>query len=266
MAPAEQVSLNDLFGPALLEPGRPLPPGVVGPRGKKAEKRFAVYRNNVTVSLVNALADIFPAIRTLVGESNFGHIARAFVRACPPGSPLLFEYGRDFPRFIATLEQLGKYPYLADVARLERAWLDAFHAADADPLAPDHFGAIDAARLGDIVFTPHPASRLVDSPFAIVSIMTRSRADEPLFGIRPDAAEAALVTRPADGVELRCLPPGGAVFFGALLDGASLGSAAQGATNADPDFDLAAAITALLESGAFTSLSIPEQAAEGASS
>lgn len=257
MIPAYESSLSGQFGAALLEPDKPLPAGVVGPRGKKAEKRFAVYRNNVTVSLVNALGDIFQAIRTLVGDGNFGHIARDFVRACPPGSPLLFEYGNEFPRFIAALEQLRKYPYLPDVARLERAWLDAFHAADTPPLAPEALGAIAPDRLGEIVFEPHPATRLVESDFAIVSIMTRTRAGEPLAGIDPAAAETALVTRPGHEVELRTLPESGIPFFRELIAGTPLGAAAEAAAGVDERFDLAAAIQALIGSGAFASITMP---------
>ena len=59
------------FGAALLDPDLPLPAGVTGPNGKKAQRRFAVYRNNVTVGLVDALAAIFPAIQRLVGEGFF---------------------------------------------------------------------------------------------------------------------------------------------------------------------------------------------------
>ena len=263
MASAVATDIIAAFGSALLEPELPLPAGVVGPRGKKAEKRFAVYRNNVTVSLVNALGDIFPAMKTLLGENNFGHIARNFVRACPPGSPLLFEYGDDFPHFIASLEQLAKYPYLPDVARLERAWLDAFHAADAEPLGGDTLAAIAPDQLGDLAFTVHPATRIVESDYAIVSIMTRSRAGEPLAGIRPDASETGLVTRPDATVELRALDRAGGIFFRSLLDGQTLGAAVGNAAEADENFDVAAAIAALFESGAFTALSLARPVAEG---
>jgi len=45
--------------------------------------------------------------------------------ATPPTSPLLFEYGRDFPAFIEGYEHAQDMPWLADTARIERAWLDA---------------------------------------------------------------------------------------------------------------------------------------------
>ena len=76
-------------------------------------------------------------------------MARFHVRATPPTSPLLFEYGRDFPDFIARYEHARAMPWLADVARIERAWLDAYHAADAEPLAPAALAAIPPDRLAE---------------------------------------------------------------------------------------------------------------------
>jgi len=65
-----------------------------------AIKRYNVYRNNVTVSLINALAATYPAVQRITGVEFFRVMARFHVRATPPTSPLLFEYGRDFPAFI----------------------------------------------------------------------------------------------------------------------------------------------------------------------
>ena len=92
------------FVPALLDPGRATPDFVAGPHGKAAEKRYNVYRNNVTVSLIEALAVAFPATQRITGPDFFRAMARFHVRATPPTSPLLFEYGRDFPDFIAGYE------------------------------------------------------------------------------------------------------------------------------------------------------------------
>src|SRR5215467_11346044 len=61
-------------------------------------------RNNVTVSLVDALAAIYPAIQRITGVDSFRAMARFHVRTTPPTSPLLFEYGRDFPAFIEQYE------------------------------------------------------------------------------------------------------------------------------------------------------------------
>src|SRR5688572_24273478 len=146
------LSYATRFVSGLLDPHSP-PPGIVaGPRSKVVTKRYGIYRNNVTASLVDALAKVFPATERITGTEFFRALARAHVRACPPKSPLLFEYGRDFPDFVEQFEPARSMPWLADVARIERAWLDAYHAADAAPLALAALAAIPPDRLGDIVF------------------------------------------------------------------------------------------------------------------
>lgn len=240
------------FGAALLDPDLPLPEGITGPDGKKAARRFAIYRNNVTVSLIDALAGIFPALQRLVGETFFRDMARLYLVEEPPRSPVIFEYGGGFADFLSQFEPLAAYPYLPDVARLERAWLDAFHAADADPLHPGSLGAIPPERLADTTFTPHPATRIVQSRFAAISIFSASREERTLDGIRPANAEDGLITRPAYSVEVRQLPAGAADFFLALISGATLGEAADSTIARYPEFDLPSAISAMLEAGVFS--------------
>jgi hypothetical protein len=243
------------FGAALLDPDKALPEGVVGPHGKNAQKRFAVYRNNVIVSLIDALAGIFPAVQRLVGPDFFRDMARMHIAEEPPRSPVMFEYGGGFASFLQRFEPVARYPYLPDVARMEKAWLEAFHSADAEPLQPETLGAIPPEQLAATTFTAHPATRIVQSRFAIVSIFSASRENRPLEGIRPADPEDGLITRPQDTVEVRQLPPGAAQFFSTLIDGKQLGEAAGQAPEGHPGFDLPSAISAMLEAGVFSACS-----------
>ena len=239
------------FVPALLDPGRATPHAVAGPNGKAAIKRYNVYRNNVTVGLINALAAAFPATERVTGTEFFRAMARSHVRATPPTSPLLFDYGHDFPDFIQGYEYAGAMPWLADVARIERAWLDAYHAADADPLAPRALASIPLEKLAATVLAPHPATRVLRSRFPAVSVFAANRDKDPVGRIEATGPEDALVTRPGLEVFVRHLPPGGAVFLARLIRGEPLGAAAASALSENPEFDLAANIAGMLEAGAF---------------
>jgi len=253
--PHEQdLSFAAAFAPALLDPAQDPPAIVTGPNGKAAAKRYAVYRNNVTVSLIEALASIYPAVQRITGPDFFRAMARFHVRKTPPASPLLFDYGRDFPDFIEAYEHAQAMPWLADVARIERAWLDAYHARDAAPLSPARLSAIAPECLADAVFIPHPAMRIVRSPFSALTIFAANRDDAPVERIDASAAEDALITRPAFDVTVRHLPPGGAVFAASLASGRPLGEAAASALDASVEFDIASNIAGLIEAGAFTSL------------
>jgi hypothetical protein len=242
------------FAPGLIDPGCTTPADVVGPRGKAAVKRYNVYRNNVTVSLIDALAAIYPAVQRLTGIEFFRAMARLHVRATPPVSPLLFEYGRDFPDFIEGFEHARDMPWLADTARIERAWLDAYHAADAQPLSADGLAAVSPDRLDRLVFAPHPATRIVRSPYPAVAIFVANRIDGPVTLLRSSAAEDALITRPEMDVTVRQLPPGGAVFLRSLIQGETLLAAAAAAFADTLSFDLPASIAGMVEAGVFTSI------------
>ena len=259
MPPLEQelrLSYATAFASALIDPERMTPAVVGGPKGKAAVKRYNVYRNNVMVSLIDALAAIYPAVQRITGVEFFRAMARFHVRATPPMSPLLFEYGRDFPAFIENYEYARSMPWLADVARLERAWLDAYHAADAALLLAESLAAIPPARLAEAVFTPHPATKVVRWRFAVVTIFAANRHDQPVGRIDAGAPEDALVTRPDLDVVVRHLPEGGGVFLTSLMARRSLGEAAALASKSSASFDLPANIAGMILAGAFTAIAL----------
>ncbi len=258
MPPETGQEFGARFSAPLLEPALAKPADVVGPRGKAANKRYAVYRNNVTVSLIDALAATFPAVKRITGEDFFRAMARFHIRQTPPQSPLLFEYGYDFPSFIERYEYAQAMPWLGDVARMERAWLDAYHSADGLALQTHEFAAIAPDKIMDIVLEPHPAVRVLRSRYPAVGIFVMNRSAAPVDHFESSAPEDALITRPDDEVIVRHLPPGGAKFFTALIEGQSLGEAAASALDEFPDFDLASSLVGLIESGAFQKIVTPD--------
>jgi hypothetical protein len=249
-----EPSFAAAFATALLDPQSETPTVVTGPNEKAAVRRYNVYRNNVTVSLIDALAAVFPATQRLTGVEFFRAMARFHVRAAPPTSPLLFEYGGDFPEFIASYEWARSTPWLADVARVERAWLDAYHAADLGTLTAEALAAFPSDHLADAVFVPHPATRIVNSEFAAVSMFIANRTEDPVGSIDATTPEDALITRPGLDVVVRRLPPGGAMFLTQLVSGQTLAAAAAAAFEASASFDLSANIAGIVEAGAFTAI------------
>ena len=123
------------FCQALLNADLPAPDFARDPNGALAPKRFAVYRNNVVVSLVDALGAAYPGVKTMVGEAFFDALARAYVVQSPPDSPLMIFYGAGFADFLSAFPPVQQLPFLPDLARLERLWLTSYHAADAAALA-----------------------------------------------------------------------------------------------------------------------------------
>jgi hypothetical protein len=235
------------FARGLLDPAAAVPSDVAD----GSPRRYAVYRNNVTAGLVRALEANFPAVRRLLGEDYFAGLARAFTRAHPPGSPLLFQYGEDFADFLAAADDLAGYPYLADVARLERLWLDAWHAADQPVLTAADLAHLDGDDLPDLQVAAHPAMGLLTSSHAVHAIFTASRDEGPGIVDAPFRAECVLVTRPRFTVETRVINSGQHRFLSALAGRATLAEAAAAGQAADEGFDVVSAIALLLAAGAF---------------
>lgn len=245
------AELQDQFAAALGDPTRPPPAPLRGRGAERPDKRFAVYRNNVYVSLVEAIGATYGVVARLVGEPFFRAMARAYVAAELPRSPVLLEYGAGFPDFIAAFEPAASLPYLADVARLEWAWHEAYHAADAEPLGAAAFAALDPPRLGELRVRLHPALHLLRSPWPVFSIWRTNRFDPEVVPLPPDAGpEAVAVTRPRLEVLAAPLAIGIYPFLAELARGAALGQAVAAALRQSPDFDLVAALNWLFACGA----------------
>ncbi len=167
------------FAAALLDAALPMPQGLVGPDGEPSPKRFAVYRNNVVVGLTETLKDAFPAVRRIVGPEFFQAMARAYVVLEPPRSPILLDYGAGFPDFIGPFEPAAVLPYLADVARIERAWAEAYHAPEAPPIDPAAFPARAASR--------DPSAPPPFEPSGLVAISSTHDLEDECRGWYPDA-------------------------------------------------------------------------------
>ena len=255
------MSDQRLFAATLLDPDAPCPDGLIAWNGSDPARRFAVYRNNVIVSLIEALAETFPVTLELVGEQFFRAMAGVFVRVAPPRSVLLAEYGEGFPAFIESFEPARSVPYLADVARLELLRVRAFHAADADPVSPEQIAhaLVDPERLPALRVGCHPSLGLLRSPYAVVSLWAAHQGIGDLASVNPGLPESALVVRTGLEVQVIALPPGGDALVAGFVNRLTLSEAAARAVSAHQDFDLTAHLALLLRVGALASLSLPTE-------
>ncbi len=229
------------FAAALLDPDAALPEGLVGPDGAPAPRRFAVYRNNVTVGLIRALEAGFPVVRKLVGEAFFAAMAGEFVRAHPPKTRLMMVYGAEFPAFLQGFAPVASLGYLPDVARLEQAIRESYHAADATPVAAEALTGLAEDRLLAARLRLMPAVRLVRSVWPIHAIWQVNSGGGPEPVAR---AEDVLVLRPAFDPKPQLLPPGGGAFVAGLACGQSFADSLEQAGDA---LDLAAVLGLLLQ-------------------
>lgn len=248
------------FAAALLDPQASCPNGLRTWNGSDPVKRFAVHRNNVVSSLIEALADTFPVVQALVGGEFFRAMAGVFVRQHPPRSHLLAHYGRGFADFVAGFEPARSVPYLADVARLEIARLHAFHAVDVRPLtvAQARLALAAGPRIGELRLAVHPSVGVVASRYAIVSLWAAHQGQGDLATLDPHHDETALVLRPELEVLVLACTPGTAEFVLCLRRGADLAESAGMASASAGEFDLSATLAMLMAHGALTAIALPD--------
>jgi uncharacterized protein (UPF0276 family) len=133
------------FAETLLDPRAPIPAGLRTWNGSDPARRFDVHRNNVVTSLTAALAATFPVVLELVGADFFQAMAREFVRAAPPASPVLAEYGEAFADFVAGFRRRRACP-------TSRTW-PASNGCDWNPTRRGRTGT-GARRVGSAAVEP----------------------------------------------------------------------------------------------------------------
>jgi len=241
-----------LFRTALLDASHPVPAGLSDGRNHPAGRRFSVYRNNVAHSLTEALHTGFPVIAKLLGPQSFDGIAGLYLRAHPPGSPLMMHFGQEFPDFLTGFEPLKHLGFLGDVARLELALRASYHAADSVAIDPAQLQTVPTDALMRALLVLAPSVRLIRSDWPVFDIWrynTESGAPKPQA-----MAQDVLITRPEFDPAPHLLPAGGAAWIEALLHRHDFETAHDLALQSHSGFDLAAALGLLISGGAITKL------------
>jgi hypothetical protein len=212
--------------------------------GIDPQRRLRVYRHNMLANLGGALRAVYPAIERLVGKQFFDLAAHHYIAAHPSASGDIHHFGARFGGFLADFEPARELPYLEDVAAMEWAYHEVFHAADAAGFQLEELAAVPESRQPSLRLSLNPASRLLESRYPVVRIWQAGRREsEPVETINlDDRGEQVLVLRCGDHVEVQRLTPGEHSWLMALNNGATLAAASEQALAADAGFDLALAL------------------------
>jgi hypothetical protein len=247
------------FATALADRAAPPPAATRGRLAAPDARRFSVYRNNVAVGLIGALEARFPVSRRIVGDDVFRAMARAFASARKPRSPVMIAYGQDFPEFAADFLASAEAPELLclvevarDVARLENAWVEAYHAEDASVATAGELRDLGPDQLAGTRIEFHPGSRFLRFSAPAASIWAASQSCDGPAAPNRSIGEDALITRPDCDVSVRILPALAYDFASRLREGATLIEAALAVD--DPEFDFGTHLVGLVESGAAASI------------
>ncbi len=217
-----------------------------------AVERVDIYADAYFYRLLDAAREDFPATLKALGHNDFHNLITGYLIDYPPTEPSILYAHRFLPDFLRAHPLRSKAPFLADLAALERALVDVFHAADAV--------ALDAAAMRSIAPVKWPALRMRFHP-AVKILRLQWRVAKMLLAVEqgsdfepPAHAPGEVVVwrlnarvhyRELDGAEARALA--------VVADGAARGAtfakicAAIAAGANDVDSDTAGAINRMLE-------------------
>ncbi|MCG8293228.1 DNA-binding domain-containing protein [Pseudomonas entomophila] len=216
---------------------------------------FAVYRNTVLAGCVDALRANFPSVETLVGPEWMHAAATAYAQQSPPCDARLIHYGAAFPAFLDDHLAHHGLVYLADVARLDFAWTEAFSAPDDPCLQLAELAGMTASDLARSHLQPRATVRWRwFGSHPAYSLWQHSREHLTWPESQPWVAEGALFSADREGVSHQTINHGGCAFLDACAAGLSLEQASLHAEQAQPDLDFNDLLGRLLQARVFRPL------------
>lgn len=113
-----------------------------------------IHQRGYVCRLTEALGETYEAVWSVVGDESFFELSEGYIKSHRSSSYNLNDYGRHFAEFIEGTSHMVDFPFLADLARFELAFFDAFHSPEHQPLKPS-----DLVQIGT-----HPYSILTFGP------------------------------------------------------------------------------------------------------
>ena len=134
------------------------------PSLRRAE-RLRVYAEGYFHRIAQALEEDFPRVKATVGEEIFNTLIVDYLKMYPSRSVLLDEVGAKLPDLISVHLLGERFPFLADLARLEWMMIEVFHTENPPPFELSTFGALLEKGVSDLGFKMTPSFRLFKSSY-----------------------------------------------------------------------------------------------------
>ncbi len=232
--------------------------------GLDPAQRLNIYRNHYNTSLGEALKATFPVICRVLDPRFFAYAASEYIKISPPRQVCLFEYGGDFPEFLAAFPPCAHLSYIGDVARLEWLINTALHSPALPAIGSKELAHLEAAEYPQLVFALQPSLRLIESPWPIDRIWHQNKPGSESDGaVDLDAGGCRLEIRQlGEDVVFRSLEPGEFVLRHELAKGSTLDTTVAAALVCDPLYDTAHGLRRLFAEGLVTGFTLAPKPGE----
>jgi hypothetical protein len=153
------------------------------------DDRLDIYANAYFYRLLESLAADFKTVQRTVGEEKFHDLVAHYLMRYPSNSPNIGDLGEAFPEFIKGYPLSEQFPFLQDLAALERAIMECLYT--------HHLPALDVSSIqtkseddwATARFVLDPAIRLMSVQWPVDSLWKRREHPKPL--VLPRARDLA---------------------------------------------------------------------------
>jgi hypothetical protein len=156
--------------------------------------RLTIYSDAYFYRLLECLKDDFPAVAGVIGEEKFRELIRAYLAAHPPSHTSITYAGQFLADFICSHPAMAPWPFLTDVARLERTLIEVFQAQDADTLKAADLHGIAPERWPKMRLKTPPALQVVDCRWRVAEVL-RAIREEIAWEAPEPVAQSVMVWR-----------------------------------------------------------------------
>lgn len=199
--PESLKRLQTNFSAAIFSGQRALMAESVIQQGElSAEQRVGIYRNSVHGILWQYLASLYPVCNQLVGEKFFEGFSDLFIDQHPPDTPFLADYGNGFAAFIREHEAFAKIRWINQIAELEWARHQAWHATNQTVSDFSLLATLTEEQQLALQFQLPHSMQLLHSPYAIHQVWLAHQPEDyagktPLEDIQLQQDDYVLVWR-----------------------------------------------------------------------
>ena len=203
---------------------------------------FLVYHEGYRLRLAEFICNDYPTLRERLGDTAFGRLVEDYILSGPSRERNARWYGSRLPDFMASDSRWRNAVLACDLARLERAHLDAFDAADAAVVGMEALSMVTASDWPNLRLNFHPSLRLLNLGAGVSAVYESIDAASDQRIVPCDDRETVAVWR-CDGETFhRLLDPDEALALTSLLDGNSLAEACADMAAARERVDADAAV------------------------
>jgi hypothetical protein len=165
---------------------------VTGDAQLPAVARLEIYADMYFIRIHDVLRDEYAKTAAALGAAAFHELVTDYLDACRPREPSMREVGARLPDFLAAHAAAAGRPWLAELARLERARLEMVDGPDTETLTLEALRARPPADFAALRLRLVPSHTLFATRFDVAPLW---RSDDPGGAVPEPSPSGLLVWR-----------------------------------------------------------------------